>query len=103
MGALVCRIDLNKAGGITITVENADAEIVQTAVLDGTSITLTCEGSDAASMITQDAESISIKCNDFTVDAETITLQSSRDTLHKSDMHFDIESGGDLTLDSSAN
>jgi hypothetical protein len=59
---LFCRIELNKQKGIIISVENEQGQTVQTAELDGSSITLTCKGSSATSTIVQTPESVAIKC-----------------------------------------
>jgi hypothetical protein len=95
MGTLVCRVELNKGKGLILTVENSDAEISQTLVLDGTRITTSVQGSEGTSVMVQDQESIAFKCKNFVVDAETVCCQSSDTTS--------IGSGGDLKLDSQAN
>ena len=103
MGTLVCRIELNKTSGITVTVNNEDGKIVQTMVMDGTSITTTCKGDKETSTITQKQDSIAIKCKDFSIDAETINCKSSKTTKHESKDTFDIISTKDMSLKSSAN
>lgn len=101
MGSLVCRVELHKKKGIIITVENSDDEILQTMVLDGTSITTTCEG-DETSTITQTPDSITIQCKDFLLEADTITCQSSSDTVHKSDGKFEASSAAAMELSAGA-
>jgi hypothetical protein len=98
--AFTCRIELNKEKGIIITVENKAGQITQTAVLDGTTMTLTCKGAEATSTITQKADSIVVKCKDFTVEAETVTVKSTKDTLHKSDAKLTVQSADDLEIKS---
>ncbi|MBU2451942.1 MAG: hypothetical protein KJ668_01355, partial [Proteobacteria bacterium] len=98
MGSLVCRVELHKKNGIIITVENKDADIIQTMVLDGNSITTTNAGADETSVITQTSDSITIQCKDFLLDAETITCQSSGDTVHKSDNNFKAKSSAAMEL-----
>jgi hypothetical protein len=100
MGALVCRVELNKESGLTFTVENKDGKITQTVVLDGETITITCKGDEETSTITQKQDGISIKCKDFTLDAETIKCTSKKESLYKSEEKMDIESTKDMTLDS---
>ena len=95
MGTLVCRVELSKLQGIILTVENADADICQTIVMNGTSITTTVEGPDETSVMTQDQESIAIQCKRFEIDAKTITCKSSGKT--------EFSSGEDFSLDSQAN
>lgn len=102
MGTLVCRIELSKTKGIIVTVDNEDGKITQTLVMDGTSITTTCKGQEDTSTITQKSDSIAVKCKTFTLEAETITCHSTKDTSHKSDQKYDIESTQDMTLKSGA-
>lgn len=104
MGTLVCRIELDKKKGVLLTVENGDDQITQTIVMDGTSITTTVKGSEETSTITQKQDSIAMNCKTFTLDAETITCKSTKETLHESGQNFDITSGKNLivTADSSA-
>jgi len=96
MGTLVCRIELDKKKGVLLTVENGDDQITQTIVMDGTSITTTVKGSEETSTITQKQDSIAMNCKTFTLDAETITCKSTKDTLHESGQNFDITSGKNL-------
>lgn len=104
MGTLVCRIELDKKKGVLLTVENGDDQITQTIVMDGTSITTTVKGSEETSTITQKQDSIAMNCKTFTLDAETITCKSTKETLHESGQDFDITSGKNLnvTAESSA-
>lgn len=104
MGTLVCRIELDKKKGVLLTVENGDDQITQTIVMDGTSITTTVKGSEETSTITQKQDSIAMNCKTFTLDAETITCKSTKETLHESGQDFDIISGKNLnvTAESSA-
>jgi hypothetical protein len=102
MGTLVCRVELNKDKGLILTVENKEGKITQTAVLDGKSITITSKGEEETSTITQKPDSIAIKCKNFTLESETITCTSTKDTLHKSEQKFDVQSTKDMTLKSSA-
>jgi len=102
MSTLVCRIELDKIEGITLTVENKDGQITQTAVMNGESITFTSKGKKETSTITQKPDSLVIKCKDFTLETETITCKSTKNTLHQSDQKFDIKSTQDMTLTSKA-
>lgn len=103
MAILTCSVELNKQSGITLTVVNKDDNITQTVVMNGTSITTTCQGQQNTSTITQLQDSITIKCKDFSLQAETITCKSTKDTLHQSDQKVDIQSTQDMTLKSGAN
>jgi hypothetical protein len=98
MGTLVCRIELDKKKGVLLTVENGDDKITQTLVMDGTSITTTVKGSDETSTITQKQDSIAMTCKTFTLDAETITCKSTKETLHESGQNFDIKSGKNISV-----
>lgn len=100
--ALVCKIELSQTDGITLTVINSDGNITQTATFDGTTITHTCKGQDATSTITQTSDSITVKCTNFTVDAETITCKSSKNTLHEATGTFGINSTDKASFNSSA-
>jgi len=102
MSKLVCRVELDKDKGIILTVENKDGKITQTAVMNGESITITSKGEQDTSTITQKPDSIAIKCKTFTLETETITCKSTKDTLHQSEQKMTIQSTGDMTLKSSA-
>jgi hypothetical protein len=105
MAKLVCTVELDKTTGITIKVETAEADIVQTIHMDGTQIlTTVAKGTAPAdkSSITQKFDSIAIKCKTYTVDAETITQKSTKASLHESADTFDIKATKDLTEHSDA-
>jgi hypothetical protein len=102
MDTLVCRVELDKNRGLILTVVNKEGKITQKAVLDGQSITLTSKGQDDVSSIVQKPDSIAIKCKNFSLESDTITCTSTKDTLHKSKQKFDIQSTQDMTLKSEA-
>lgn len=105
MGTLVCKIELDKTKGITVTVENADGQITQTLTMDGTSITTKVQGqSDAeTSTIVQKADSIVVTVKDFTVNASgEITLTSSKASQWTSQDILKLTSTKDMTFTSSA-
>src|SRR5215203_2452067 len=100
---LVCTVEMSKDSGISIKVENADGGITQTITMDGTTLTMTVAGEDETSTFTQKADSIAIKCKDFSIEASnTITCTSTKATTHKSDDTVTIQSAKDMTLTSSA-
>ncbi len=103
MGSLVCRVELHKKNGVIITVENNDDGITQTMVFDGKTITTTNAGSDETSVITQATDSVTIKCKDFLLDADTITCKSTGSTVHDSKDTFKITSAKDMIFNSYAN
>ncbi len=99
MGKLVCRIELSKEKGVVLTVENDDDGIGQTIVMDGTSITTTVEAAGESSTITQKPDGVAIKCKSFSLEAETISCTSTKNTLHKSGGDFELSSQGSLTAE----
>jgi hypothetical protein len=100
--ALVCKIELSQTAGITLTVINSDGNITQTAKFDGTTITHICQGQDATSTITQTSDSVTVACKNFTVNAESITCKSTKDTLHEATGTFTINSTDKASINSSA-
>jgi hypothetical protein len=103
MGTLVCTVEMSKDRGISVKVENADGSITQTITMDGTTLTMTVAGKDNTSTFTQKADSIAIKCKDFSVEADnTITCTSRKATLHKSEDALTLQSTKDMTFSSSA-
>ncbi|WP_224249596.1 PH domain-containing protein [Hyalangium gracile] len=103
MGTLVCTVELDKVKGVTVKVENADDQITQTVVMDGTSITITVKGSEETSTIVQKQDSVVITCKDFTVDATgTLTLKSAKESSWASQDILKVESTKDMTFTSSA-
>ena len=102
MATLACRIELNKKGGVTITVRDAAGSVVQTARLDGESITFRCEDGADASTIVQKPDGVTVKCRRFEVDAETLKLASSKDAVVECGGKLAATSTGDLALESRA-
>jgi hypothetical protein len=103
MAKLVCTVELSKEAGISIKVENADAGITQTLTMNGTTMILEVAGKEDTSTITQKADSIAIKCKDFSIEAaDTITCTSGKATRHASEDTVTIQSTKDMTLQSSA-
>jgi hypothetical protein len=100
---LVCTVEMSKETGLTVMIVNADASITQTITMDGTTLILKVAGSENTSTFTQKADSIAIKCKDFSIVAdETITCTSGKASLHKSDDTLTLQSSKDMTLTSSA-
>jgi uncharacterized protein (DUF2345 family) len=92
MGAFVCSVEVDKTGGITVKVTNADGKIEQTLVMNGVSLELTVKGDSATSTITQTAEKVLVQCKQFEVAAsETIELKSTKP--------FKLSSGDSLTIE----
>ena len=70
-------------------------------MLDGTTITTTCKGSEETSSITQAQDSITIKCKDFKIEADTITCKSDGKTSHESGDDFSVNSSAAMELKAS--
>lgn len=102
MGTLVCTIELDKVKGITVTVDNADANIVQTVTMDGTAITLKVAGQSDTSTVVQKADSIVVTVKDFKVDAQTITLLSKGTSEWTSQDTLEVTSTKDMSLTTQA-
>lgn len=97
-----CQIELNKTTGITVTVKKADGSVAQTIQIDGSQIITTVKDSENTSKITQKPDSIAIECKTFSIDAETITCTSTKDTTHEAKEKLTIKSTKDMTISSAA-
>ena len=102
MGTLVCRIELDKMTGAKVTIENEESKITQTIHMDGTQILTKVQGEQATSTIVQVADAITVTVKNFTVDAETITLKSSKASQWTSQDTLDIKSTKAMTVKSDA-
>ncbi|HEY2027915.1 MAG TPA: hypothetical protein VGH20_01790 [Myxococcales bacterium] len=100
--SLVCTVTLDKAKGITVQIDNADDGITQIVALDGKTLTLTVKDSSNTSTYVQKTDSIAITCNDFSVDAETVTLKSKKASSWTSQDTLSLNSTKDMTFDSKA-
>ncbi len=100
MSALLCRIELNKIGGIIITVDNKDGSITHTVVLNSDSITTTSKGDSATSTITQTPEKITMDCKTFELTADNILCKSKEATSFSSGSSFSIKSDSDFSVKS---
>ena len=100
---LVCEVKLSKTDGVVVTITNADGKITQTISADGTTLKLEVAGESETSTFVQTAESIAITCKTFTLDAETVTVTSTKDTHHSSRQKFTVESTKDMALKTSTN
>ncbi len=102
MGKLICTIDLDKEKGLVVTVEDPDGKLSQTVTLDGKSITMEVKSDSDTSTIVQKPDAITITVKAFTLDAETITLQSKKESTWTSDDTLEVESSKTMKLVSSA-
>ena len=100
LGTLVCRIELDKTTGAKVTIENADGKITQTIHMDGTKITTKVAGEQDTSTIEQVADAITITVKNFTLDAETVLLKSSKTSTWQSQDTLDVKSSKAMTIKS---
>jgi|APCry1669190288_1035285.scaffolds.fasta_scaffold03000_4 hypothetical protein len=99
--SLECQIELDKKGGIKITVIDADGNKSQTIEMDGSQLVLTVKDQSNTSTITQKPDQITIKCDKFMIDAKEITTKSSEATKMTADGTMDLTSTQNMTLKSS--
>ena len=99
MGTLVCKVELDKAKGITITVDNEDGKITQTVTMDGTTLTIKVKGDQQTSTYEQKQDSIKIKVKEYLLEAETITCKSSKASLHESKDTWTQKSSKAMTIE----
>lgn len=112
---LVCSIELSKTDGITVTVDNSKDSILQTIVLNGTTIVTTITGEDNTttmtqtassfvlnvkdgSTITQDGRDITFDCRNWTVNATTVNVNSTGHTTLKAIADMTVKSEGSMSL-----
>jgi hypothetical protein len=102
MADLHCRVELSKTKGLILTVEDTQGQITQTVTLDGQQIEIQCKGQDDTSVITQKPDGITIKCKNLTLDTETLSVKSTKDSTYKSEQKLSIQSAQDMTVKSDA-
>ena len=100
MATLICTIELDKAQGLTIKVEDPDGKLTQTVTIDGKAITLEVKGDSDTSTVVQKPDSVTITCKAFTVEADTITLKSKKASEWKSEDTLDARERKDMTFTS---
>lgn len=118
----VCSVEVSKTKGFTFKLQNDSGKITQTVTLDGTTLVLkvagekststytqTCEqvelkivGENDTSTVTQTASAVSVNCKSFSVDAETVSVKSSKTTQHEASETLTIKSTKDMSVTSSA-
>jgi hypothetical protein len=52
--------------------------------------------------VTQKADSVAIVCKNFSVDAEMVTVKSSKDTSHEATGKYTVKSTGDMSMTTQA-
>lgn len=119
-----CRIELSKAGGITLVIVDSvkKEQYLRKVEIGPTSITLTCKDAATTSVVTQkdgsintkvttdkgtttidqDGETIAFACKTFKVEAETFSLKATQDGTLTTDGKCTVKTTGDATIDSAA-
>jgi hypothetical protein len=117
---LNCYIDLDKESGLTLTVKDLLGTVTQTVEMNGTKIIITVKGLTSTSTITQSedtlelklagpaqnstvtqkADSVVVKCSNFEVDADAITLKSMADTSVSATQNLKLSSTQNMELSS---
>lgn len=99
MGALKCTITMDKTEGIVIQVEDSSANATQTISLLKDSVVITVAGSAATSVVTQKADSVSIKCKKFSVEADEVSCQSQMASTFSANTEFKISGTQSVAID----
>ncbi|HYP87848.1 MAG TPA: hypothetical protein VEQ59_06835 [Polyangiaceae bacterium] len=89
MATLKCTIVLDKATGLTIEVDDG-AGATQKIELLKDSVVTTVVGKTAKSTVTQTADSVTVKCNKFTVEADEISCHSTMKSAFAADTQLEL-------------
>jgi phage baseplate assembly protein gpV len=99
MAALRCTIEMDKTRGITICVVDADGNSTQKVSLLKDSITIEVAGATGKSLFTQTADSVSIKCQNFSVDADVVTCKSKQKSTFAASTEMNISGQQTVAID----
>lgn len=99
MSALKCTITMDKTEGVVIEVEDADAQAKQTISLLKDSIVITVAGAAATSVVTQKADSVSIKCKSFSVEADEVSCKSQMASTFAASTEMKISGTNSVSVD----
>lgn len=122
MTTLYCSIELNKEQGVTVKVADDQGKIVQTIKLDGTKLELQVASKEATSTVVQkdasivttikkgpdtstvhqDPTDVRVTCKKFSVDAEDVSIKTTKDTSVAADGKVSVSAKKDLGLSTSA-
>ncbi|MCY1078685.1 hypothetical protein [Archangium lansingense] len=102
MATLICTLEMDKEKGLTIKVEDPDGKLTQTVTIDGKAITLEVKNDSDTSTVVQKPDAVTITCKTFTVEADTIKLESKKDSEWRSSGELKFASEKDMSLTSSA-
>ena len=114
---LVCRVELQKSGGVTLTVDNGRAGIVQTIKMNGTTIETTNQSGEGTSIViqttdsittevkgaktstvTQDQHAVKVHAQTFEVEAESIKMTSAKNIEHSAQGRYVVSSAEDMSF-----
>lgn len=99
MGSLKCTITMDKTQGVVIQVEDADAQAKQTISLLKDSIVFTVAGAAATSVVTQKADSVSIHCKSFSVEADEVSCKSRMTSTFAASTDMKISGTSSVSVD----
>lgn len=103
MAKLKCEIELDKEGGITLTVEDAKGGRSQVIHVDGVKITMKVKGKSGTSVIVQEEDKVSVTAKTFEVSADVIELKSKKKATVDSKGTLTLKSVKDAKISSRAN
>ena len=120
-----CRIEFSKTNGIAISILDLSkpTQVYRKVVLEGSSLTLETKDQQSSTTVThtkekittevksskgstkieQDPENVTVTCKNFAVKAESITLESSKDTKATAKGKMAFASTGDFSAETKAN
>lgn len=95
-------VNLDKTSGTTVTVDYPEQKTTQTLLMDGTQILLKVQGENDTSTYTQVADTITIAAKNINVQAETITVNSTKTSTWHADETITMTSTKDFTISTDA-
>jgi hypothetical protein len=102
MMPFVCKIDMDKKGGVLVEVVNAEGMTTQSMYMDGLKITTTVKGPALTSTIVQDEASVTVTAQRFVVDATTIECRAKASATYTSGAETSILAGAALSATAGA-
>ncbi|MFY0567098.1 hypothetical protein ACN28E_25115 [Archangium lansingense] len=102
MATLICTLEMDKEKGLTIKVEDPDGKHTQTVTIDGKAITLEVKNDSDTSTVVQKPDAVTITCKTFTLETDTIKLESKKDSEWRSSGELKFKSEKEMSLTSNA-
>lgn len=99
MGTLKCTITMDKAEGVTLRVEDPSSQATQTVSLLQDSVVITVTDGVSTSVVTQKADSVAIKCKQFTVEADEISCKSQMASTFSASTEMKISGTQSVAID----